>query len=191
MSERCERMSEQTSEWPSTYVSILVCSRPQWRGARVLPLRRRLHERSQYLFLSLFRQHPFLATDIICTFHLLHSLLQSYHFPLSLLCNNLVPFHCHLPFLSFPYHLSLLSFQCHLLFHSCHCHLPFLSFHCHLSLLCNNLVSFHCHLPFLSCHCPLSRLSFQCDLPLPSCHCHLPFLSFHYHLTFLFLCPDH
>ena len=31
-SERCERTSEQTSEWPSTYVSILVCSRPQWDG---------------------------------------------------------------------------------------------------------------------------------------------------------------
>ena len=29
MSERCERTSEQTSEWPSTYVSILACSRPQ------------------------------------------------------------------------------------------------------------------------------------------------------------------
>ena len=28
-SERCERMSERTSEWPSIYVSILVCSRPQ------------------------------------------------------------------------------------------------------------------------------------------------------------------
>ena len=28
-SEQCERMSERTSEWPSTYVSILVCSRPQ------------------------------------------------------------------------------------------------------------------------------------------------------------------
>ena len=27
-SERCERTSERTSEWPSTYVSILVCSRP-------------------------------------------------------------------------------------------------------------------------------------------------------------------
>ena len=31
-SERCERTSERTSEWPSTYVSILVCSRPQCRG---------------------------------------------------------------------------------------------------------------------------------------------------------------
>ena len=30
MSERCERTSERTSKWPSTYVSILVCSRPQW-----------------------------------------------------------------------------------------------------------------------------------------------------------------
>ena len=29
MSEQCERMSERTSEWPSTYVSILVCSRPR------------------------------------------------------------------------------------------------------------------------------------------------------------------
>ena len=28
-SERCEQTSERTSEWPSTYVSILVCSRPQ------------------------------------------------------------------------------------------------------------------------------------------------------------------
>ena len=28
-SERCERTSERISEWPSTYVSILVCSRPQ------------------------------------------------------------------------------------------------------------------------------------------------------------------
>ena len=28
-SERCERTSERTSEWPSTYISILVCSRPQ------------------------------------------------------------------------------------------------------------------------------------------------------------------
>ena len=26
--ERCERTSKRTSEWPSTYVSILVCSRP-------------------------------------------------------------------------------------------------------------------------------------------------------------------
>ena len=32
MSERCEGTSERTSEWPSTYVSILVCSRPQWAG---------------------------------------------------------------------------------------------------------------------------------------------------------------
>ena len=29
MSERCERTSERTSEWPSTYFSTLVCSRPQ------------------------------------------------------------------------------------------------------------------------------------------------------------------
>ena len=29
-SERCERTSERTSEWPSTYIWILVCSRPQW-----------------------------------------------------------------------------------------------------------------------------------------------------------------
>ena len=28
-SERCERTSKRTSEWPSNYVSILVCSRPQ------------------------------------------------------------------------------------------------------------------------------------------------------------------
>ena len=32
MSERCERTSERTSEWPSTYVSILVGSRPQCAG---------------------------------------------------------------------------------------------------------------------------------------------------------------
>ena len=31
--EQCEQMSEQTSERPSTYVSILVCSRPQCDGA--------------------------------------------------------------------------------------------------------------------------------------------------------------
>ena len=31
-SERCEQTSERTREWPSTYVSILVCSRPQWNG---------------------------------------------------------------------------------------------------------------------------------------------------------------
>ena len=31
-SERCERTSERTSELPSTYVSILVCSRPQCTG---------------------------------------------------------------------------------------------------------------------------------------------------------------
>ena len=35
MSEWCERTSERTSEWPSTYVSILVCSRPQCGGAAV------------------------------------------------------------------------------------------------------------------------------------------------------------
>ena len=29
MSERCERTSERTSEWPNLYVSILICSRPQ------------------------------------------------------------------------------------------------------------------------------------------------------------------
>ena len=29
MSSASERASERTSEWPSTYVSILVCSRPQ------------------------------------------------------------------------------------------------------------------------------------------------------------------
>ena len=28
-SERCEGTSERTSEWPSSYVSILVCSRPE------------------------------------------------------------------------------------------------------------------------------------------------------------------
>ena len=32
-SERCERTSERTSEWPSTYVSILVGSRPQCGGS--------------------------------------------------------------------------------------------------------------------------------------------------------------
>ena len=32
VSERCERTSERTSEWPCSYVSVLVCSRPQWRG---------------------------------------------------------------------------------------------------------------------------------------------------------------
>ena len=31
-SEWCERTSERTSEWPSTFVSILVCSRPQCMG---------------------------------------------------------------------------------------------------------------------------------------------------------------
>ena len=30
MSERCERMSEQASEWPSTYLLILDCSEPLW-----------------------------------------------------------------------------------------------------------------------------------------------------------------
>ena len=29
MSERCKQTSEWTSKWPSTYISILVCSRPQ------------------------------------------------------------------------------------------------------------------------------------------------------------------
>ena len=29
MSERCKQTSKRTSEWPSTYVSILVGSRPQ------------------------------------------------------------------------------------------------------------------------------------------------------------------
>ena len=29
-SERCERMSKRTSEWPSTYVPILDCSAPLW-----------------------------------------------------------------------------------------------------------------------------------------------------------------
>ena len=39
-SERCERTSERTSEWPSTYVSILVCSRPQCASfVSLLPLR--------------------------------------------------------------------------------------------------------------------------------------------------------
>ena len=36
MSERCERMKERTSEWPSAYVSILVCSRPQCRGSTAM-----------------------------------------------------------------------------------------------------------------------------------------------------------
>ena len=34
-SERCERMSKRTSEWPSTYVSILVCSRPHCKVQRM------------------------------------------------------------------------------------------------------------------------------------------------------------
>ena len=29
-SERCERTSERTSQWPSTYVPILVFSNPSW-----------------------------------------------------------------------------------------------------------------------------------------------------------------
>ena len=32
VSERCERTSKRMSEWPSTYVTILVCSRPQCDG---------------------------------------------------------------------------------------------------------------------------------------------------------------
>ena len=38
ISERCERMSERTSEWPSTYVSILVCSRPQCNDGKTVLL---------------------------------------------------------------------------------------------------------------------------------------------------------
>ena len=30
ISERCERTSEQTSEWPSTYIPILGCLEPLW-----------------------------------------------------------------------------------------------------------------------------------------------------------------
>ena len=32
VSKRCKRTSKRMSEWPSTYVSILVCYRPQWVG---------------------------------------------------------------------------------------------------------------------------------------------------------------
>ena len=32
VSERCERTSKRMSEWPSTYVTILVCFRPQCDG---------------------------------------------------------------------------------------------------------------------------------------------------------------
>ena len=35
MSERCEQMSERTSEWPSTYVSILGLSEPQCSSIRI------------------------------------------------------------------------------------------------------------------------------------------------------------
>ena len=34
MSEQCERTSERTSEWSSTYASILVCSAPLWDGGK-------------------------------------------------------------------------------------------------------------------------------------------------------------
>ena len=40
VSERCERMSEQTSEWLSTFVSILVCSEPQCVQEKTLRLGR-------------------------------------------------------------------------------------------------------------------------------------------------------
>ena len=36
-SECCEQTSKRMSEWPSTYVSILVCSRPQWPHSRPFP----------------------------------------------------------------------------------------------------------------------------------------------------------
>ena len=34
MSERCERTSEQTSEWPGTYVPITGSSKPPWDGEK-------------------------------------------------------------------------------------------------------------------------------------------------------------
>ena len=43
-SEWYERMSEQTSKWPSTYVLILVCSRPQRSGGGIALPR---HSRAQ------------------------------------------------------------------------------------------------------------------------------------------------
>ena len=49
MSEQCERTSERTSEWSSTYVSIPVCARPvrRWRRLREWQ-RRHFHERRSY-----------------------------------------------------------------------------------------------------------------------------------------------
>ena len=37
MSERCERTSERTSEWPRTHVPIHDCSKPQCRGLQAWP----------------------------------------------------------------------------------------------------------------------------------------------------------
>ena len=50
MSERCERRSERTSEWPSTYVFILCCSRPHWDGRTDGPTDRRTDGRTQPLW---------------------------------------------------------------------------------------------------------------------------------------------
>ena len=35
MSERCERTVERTSEWPSTYIPILRCSKPPWTATSI------------------------------------------------------------------------------------------------------------------------------------------------------------
>ena len=50
-------MSERTSEWPSTYVSIPVCSRPQCKGP--WPTTQRLIQ-----FLLLQDDFPFRSTDL-------------------------------------------------------------------------------------------------------------------------------
>ena len=43
MSERCEQKSEQTSEWPSTYVSIHGYSEPLWLGSLLLSWKFSIH----------------------------------------------------------------------------------------------------------------------------------------------------
>ena len=47
MSERCERASERTSEWPSTYVPITSLSKPPCAGMR-------LPAKTSSFFLSVF-----------------------------------------------------------------------------------------------------------------------------------------
>ena len=86
-SERCERTSEETSEWPSTYVSILVCSRPQCirKGNFPQTLGKRLGSDDRVRSFS-FRADSMTNNKVLCQTCFLPSRIQGHSLKSILFC---------------------------------------------------------------------------------------------------------